>query len=663
MCGIAGIMSLDGIPVERDHLDLLGTQLVHRGPDDSGVFHAPAAGLAHRRLSILDLSPAGHGPMPNEDHTMWITFNGEIYNYRELIPDLVARGHQFRSMADTEVIIHAYEEYGERCVERFNGMFAFAIWDAHRGRMFCARDRCGVKPFFFVERAGRFAFASEIKALLALPWVRSEPNEARIMDFLTVALVDHTNETFFKDVQVLPAGHTLTIGPGHRTTRQYWELPRSDDPVGRRSTESERVRWEEEFEALLLDSVRLRLRSDVTVGSCLSGGIDSSTIVCMVNRLLFPDRPEAQTVRESWLHGGEPQMTFSACFEDHRIDERRFMEAVVRDTRVAAHYTYPRGEDLERQLDHIVWHQDEPFLSSSIFAQWEVMRLARAHGVKVLLDGQGADELLCGYVGYFGPFFADLLTHGRLPDLVREVDLYQRNFGDHFGTGARLAARAMRARHPWLRNPRYPRSHAVDSLPPWMAPDHVAWARSSSWIPPTLFSPEVSGFLPSVTHWLFTKASLPALLRYEDRNSMAFGVESRVPFLDYRLVEYVFRRPNAFRIEDGLSKRTLRRVARKWVPEEVWTRRDKLGFNTPEAAWLRGPAKAACERLLADPPPSLSRFVRPEAAREAFTAFANGDTSDTSLVWRFVNLARWLKVFIDQPSTVTAAGAPSASPA
>ena len=663
MCGIAGIMSLDGTPVERDHLDRLGMRLAHRGPDDSGIFHAPAAGLAHRRLSILDLSAAGHGPMPNEDHTMWLTYNGEIYNYRELIPDLVARGHHFRSMADTEVILHAYEEYGERCVERFNGMFAFAIWDAHRGCMFCARDRCGVKPFFFVERAGRFAFASEIKALLALPWMGSEPNEARIMDFLTVALVDHTNETFFKDVQVLPAGHTITIGPGRRSIRRYWELPRSDDPVGGRSTEAERARWEEEFEALLLDSVRLRLRSDVTVGSCLSGGIDSSTIVCMVNRLLFPERAEAEAVRESWRRGGERQMTFSACFDDQRIDERRFMDAVVRQTRVDAQFTYPRGEDLDRQLDQIVWHQDEPFLSSSIFAQWEVMRLARAHGVKVLLDGQGADELLCGYVGYFGPFFADLLTHGRITDLAREIDLYQRNFGDRFGTGARLTARALRTRHSWLRNPRHRRPHAVDGLPPWMAPDEVEWARSRSWSPPTLYSPEEPGFLASATHWLFTKASLPALLRYEDRNSMAFGVESRVPFLDYRLVEYVFRRPNAFRMEDGLSKRTLRRVARKWVPEEVWTRRDKLGFNTPEAAWLRGPARGECEKLLADPPPSFSRFVRPEAARETFTAFANGDSSDTSLVWRFVNLARWLKVFIDQPSTVQPASTPSASPA
>ena len=600
--------------------------------------------------------------MPNEDHTMWITFNGEIYNYRELIPDLVARGHQVRSMADTEVIIHAYEEYGERCVERFNGMFAFAIWDAHRGRLFCGRDRCGVKPFFFVERAGRFAFASEIKALLALPWVRSEPNEARVMDFLTVALVDHTNETFFKDVQVLGAGHTLTIGPGHRSIRQYWQPPVADDPVGGRPTQGERAQWAEEFEALLLDSVRLRLRSDVTVGSCLSGGLDSSAIVCMVNHLLFPDRPEAETVHESWLHGGERQMTFSACFDDQRIDERRFMDAVVRQTGVAAHYTYPRGEDLVRQLDQIVWHQDEPFLSSSIFAQWEVMRLARSHGVKVLLDGQGADELLCGYVGYFGPFFADLLTRGRIEDLVREVDLYHRTFGDRHGAGPRLLARALRTRNPWLRRPFRPLPHALDALPPWMAAAQLDWARAGDWQPPPLFSPDIPGFLPSATHWLFTQGSLPALLRYEDRNSMAFGVESRVPFLDYRLVEYVFRHPNAFRMEDGLSKRTLRRVARRWAPREVWTRRDKLGFTTPEAAWLRGPARAACERLLAEPPPSFGEFVRPAAAQQAFAAFVNGDSSDTSLVWRFVNLANWLRVFIDQPSGVRAVGMPSVLP-
>lgn len=656
------MISLDGTPVERAHLDLMSDAIAHRGPDDRGLFQAPAVGLIHRRLSIVDLSSAGHGPMPNEDHTLWITYNGEVYNYRELMPDLLARGYRFRSTADTEVILHAYAAYGPRCVERFNGMFAFAIWDAHRGRLFCARDRCGVKPFYFVENEGRLAFASEIKALLTLPWVRATPNPAAVMDYLARGLADHADATFFQDIQVLPAGHIMTVGPGHMVCRQYWSIPSGEDGAAEgRPSAQQRARWDEEFEALLFDSVRLRLRGDVTVGSCLSGGLDSSTIVSMANKLLSPEPGEPPALHESWQREGERQMTFSACYDDPAIDERRYMDAVIARTGVSPRFTYPRGEDLEGQLERIVWHQDEPFLSTSIVAQWEVMKLSRAHGVKVLLDGQGADELLCGYVGYFGPFLADLLAHGRLEDLGRELALFDRNYGDRYGNGRLLLARAIRARHPWLRPALRSRLDPARRLPLWIAPDQAEWVRRESWEPPTGYASAVPGYLPSAAHWLFSHGSLPALLRYEDRNSMAFGIESRVPFLDYRLVEFVFRQPNAFRMEDGLGKRTLRRVARRWVPESVWRRRDKLGFTTPEDRWLRGPARPLITRLLAEPPPSFSHFVAPEAARADYEAFTHGAGGDGTVIWRWVNLALWLKIFVDRPSGVRGPALPSAT--
>jgi asparagine synthase (glutamine-hydrolysing) len=659
VCGIAGVIALDGTPVDRGHLVSLAEILAHRGPDDSGIFYAPAVGLMQRRLSIIDTSAAGHGPMPNEDHTVWITYNGEVYNYRELMPDLARRGHRFRSACDTEVVLHAYEEYGEQCVERFNGMFAFAIWDAHRGRLFCARDRCGVKPFYYAEAAGRFAFASEIKALFIFPWIRAEPNQARVMDYLVAGIVDHTDETFFTGIHSLSAGATLTIGPDHRSSRTYWRLPTLEEgPLVGRPSARLRQRWAEELEAHLLDSVRLRLRSDVTVGSCLSGGIDSSTLVSMVNRLLIPDQADERTINESWHRGGERQMTFSACFDDPAIDERRYMDTVVARTGVAARFTYPRGDELARQLASVVWHQDEPFLSTGILAQWEVMRLANANGVKVLLDGQGADELLCGYVGYIGPFLADLFTRGRFEDLSRELTLFRMNYGGRYGSPERLMAQALRARHPWLRPDLTARLDSGIGVPSWLGDEQTAWLARNQWAPPQGYAPNVRGYLPSMTDWFFARGSLPALLRYEDRNSMAFGVEARVPFLDYRLVEFVFRQPNAFRMEDGLGKRTLRRVARRWTPREVWTRRDKLGFTTPEAAWLRGPARTEVERLMSDLPPSFDRFVRPDAARAGFSTFLAGG-GDSAMIWRWVNLALWLRMFVDNRS---GAARPSVQP-
>ena len=402
MCGIAGIVARAGRPVALSDLELLGATLAHRGPDDEGFYRTARAGLVHRRLAIIDLSPAGHGPMCNEDQTIWLTYNGEIYNYRELIPELQAQGHRFASACDAEVVIHAYEQFGEDCVTRFNGMFAFALWDERQQTLFCARDRAGEKPLYFTEGAGGFAFASEIKALVRLPWVRRRVADMAVCDYLVHGSVDHTDHTFFQDIQVLPAAHTLTVRAASHELRRYWSLPLpfEGDPTIR-PTRRQQARWANEFGALLFDSVRLRLRSDVTVGTCLSGGLDSSTIACMMNRLLFPE--QSGPPQERWHARGEQQKTFSACYDDASVDERHYIEMVVRQTGADAYQTFPTGDDLLERIGAVVWHQDEPFLSTSIVAQWHVMQLARTQGVKVLLDGQGADELLCGYPGYLAP--------------------------------------------------------------------------------------------------------------------------------------------------------------------------------------------------------------------------------------------------------------------
>jgi asparagine synthase (glutamine-hydrolysing) len=401
------------------------------------------------------------------------------------------------------------------------------------------------------------------------------------------------------------------------------------------------AQWSDDFTALLTDSVRLRLRSDVTVGSCLSGGLDSSTLVCLANRLLFPDGAGQHEIAAA-------QQTFSACFDDPAIDERRYMGAVVEATGVKWHSTFPRGEELFEQLNSILWHQDEPFLSTSIVAQWYVMRLARQRGVTVLLDGQGADELLCGYSGYFGPFFADLLKSAKLTELARELQLYDLNYRARWGSGVSMLARAMRAEHAWLRPQIRSRLDPGRVLPRWLAPDlarlHTTPGRNSAEEPD-----RPRGYLPATTKWQFEHVSLPSLLRYEDRNSMAFGVEARVPYLDYRLVEFVFRAPNALRIGDGMGKRVLRQAARGLIPETVRVRRDKLGFTTPEATWLRGPARECVERLLQRPSPAFKNYVKPEAAWEIWAAFLRGAPVDTGLIWRWVNLELWLRQAHLQP--------------
>src|SRR5919199_3954182 len=327
MCGIAGILSLDGAPIERRSLEAMSTILRHRGPDDEGILIDGPVGLMHRRLSIIDLSPAGRCPMPNEDETVWIIFNGEIYNYLELIPGLIQRGHRFRSHCDTEVILHAYEEYGERCLDYLNGMFAFALWDSREHKLFCARDRAGIKPFYYYQDGHRFIFASEIKAIVADPSVPRRVNHQAAYDFLVNSYIDHTPATFFQGIVQLPPAHYLTVQDRRLRLQRYWDIDpgKAADPL-RPSTPADDRRWATDFLVLFRDAVRLHLRSDVPVGTCLSGGLDSSAIVCMANELLWG---EDQGGAFAWHERGTQQHTFSACYEEEAYDERRFIMPVV----------------------------------------------------------------------------------------------------------------------------------------------------------------------------------------------------------------------------------------------------------------------------------------------------------------------------------------------
>ncbi len=393
MCAIAGLYDVAGRAVDPSVLERMVRLQAHRGPDGEGYVLLDARGreqpvalkgrltdalgasphrytiaLGHRRLAIVDLSPLGHQPMATEDGRCWVTYNGEIYNYVELREELRGKGHRFRSASDTEVLLAAYREWGEACVTRFNGMFAFAIWDGDRRRLFCARDRLGVKPFYYAWDGVRFAFASEIKGLLPVI-ERPSPNQRAVFDYLEGACLDHSEDTFFEGIRQLPPAHTLTVET-QVTVRRYWDFPAPGSSGLSMQDAAER------FRHLFRDAVRLRLRSDVPIGTCLSGGLDSSSIVCVANDLMFVEH----TVPRELI--GERQKTFSSCFEDPAYDERQFIRSVVEQTGAEAHYTFPDPKELAESVSQLVWRQDEPFGSTSIFAQWNVMRLAAGRATR-----------------------------------------------------------------------------------------------------------------------------------------------------------------------------------------------------------------------------------------------------------------------------------------
>jgi len=412
MCGICGIVQL-GAPPETAAVEAMAAALDHRGPDGNGSFAADGIALGFRRLAIIDLSDAGNQPFASEDGALQLLHNGEVYNYRELRRELEAKGRRFRSATDTEVILAAYEEWGDACVERFNGMWAITLWDGRKRRLFCSRDRFGVKPFYYRYEDGRLVFASELKAFAADPETRLAPNPTAVREYLEQAYLDHTEETFFAGIRKLPPAHSLVLDEHGLRTSRYWRLEPQDAPDGDAA---------EEVRSLFLDSIRLRLRSDVPLGTALSGGLDSSAVAVGVDLLLRTEVENARPV-------GERQRTFTAFFDDAGFDERPYARAVVDRITAEPHWVSFTAAELVSDLPSIVRSQDEPFGSTSICAGWYVMRAAGRAGLKVMLDGQGGDEVLAGYRTHLGHHLADLLASGRVGELGSEL----RSFRDLHG--------------------------------------------------------------------------------------------------------------------------------------------------------------------------------------------------------------------------------------
>ena len=600
MCGIAGFWG----PPDRALLDRMTTVLQHRGPDDDGHLETEAASLGFRRLSIIDLA-GGHQPMSTPDGRLHLVFNGEVYNYRELRDELRPLGHRFATESDSEVVLHAFEEWGVDAFRRFNGMWALGLLD-ERGdspRLVLCRDHFGIKPLSWARAAGRTLFASEIKGLFAEPALTPEPDEQTVLDYLLTGLHDHRPQTFFAGVRQLPPAHWAVIeGDGSLHEEAYWT------PLLRRDGVPDPARFRE----LFVRSVERRLVADVPVGTCLSGGLDSSSIVCTMEQLLKQRVPDARSM-------GDHLKTFTALFDGDPIDERGYAQAVLDETDAEPTYIHPSSERFFEEIEDFVWHLEEPTVSTGPYAQWCVQREARKQ-VTVLLDGQGGDELLAGYVPYQWYFLRQLAGERQWRRLAREAWL-----------GRDVVWPLIRRRLGESR-------HALPSRS-LLRPDWLA-----RMAPPQ--DERVTGTLKERLLQDLMASSLPSAIRYEDRNSMAHSLEARLPFLDQELVEWVLTLPEEAFVRDGWARIIVREGLADLLPKKVRERRWKVGFTTPEMRWLKA-RRVIVQSLLRSPSFCSRPWWDGIAIADMWHRACLGEVDDSLFFWRVINLELWLRVFVE----------------
>ncbi len=627
MCGIFGAIWRRAPPNSVELVARASHALRYRGPDDTGVeaFREARADvvLGHTRLSIIDLSSGGHQPMFSADRRFCIVFNGEIYNYRKLRDELAEFGHVFRTSSDTEVLLVAWVQWGKACLVRLVGMFAFAVLDRLAGELTCARDAFGIKPFFYRSDPGSFAFASEVAAIKALRGGEAELDWQRAYDYLVHGDYDSGERTFFRNVRHLPPGRLVRVDltTCQVSTPEMWWVPAIAEchPI----TFGDAV---EQVREKMLDSIRLHLRSDVPLGAALSGGIDSSAVVCAI-RHLEPDLPIN---------------TFSFIAAGSDVSEESWVDRINQHVGATGHKVTVKPDELCRDLDDMIVAQGEPFGSTSIYAQYRVFRLAKEHGVTVTLDGQGADEMLAGYNGYPGQRIGSLLDQGRFVEAVRFLDSWAGWPGRSKLAGLKRAAAEMMP------------GKLYDVVRRWSGmPDSPEWIRVGPLqecgvrlrFPRVRFAGNSKGrrVIAELAVSL-TERGLPALLRHGDRNSMRFSVESRVPFLTLELVELLLSLPEEFLISrEGQTKHVFRAAMRGIVPDDVLDRRDKIGFETPEKEWLLGMAETIRGWLCVDL--RLPFFVQSEVLKE-FDLIVAGKKPFSWQVWRWINFSRWHRHFL-----------------
>jgi len=576
MCGIAGVIHSNPQEINLNRLRRMTDVIQHRGPDGEGQWIGDNGnvGFGHRRLSILDLSDAGAQPMSFGNGRYCITFNGEIYNYLEIKNSLIHKGYVFSSGTDTEVLLALYDLKREQCLHDLDGMFAFAIYDAKTETVFCACDRFGEKPFFYSYKPGQyFIFGSEMKVLWAAG-IPKEINNNMLFNYISFNMLenaDNKKETFYENIYRLENAHYLTVSVDDLKLekRQYWDI--NFTYVDASITLPQATA---KFQELFYNSVKRRLRSDVPVGSSLSGGLDSSLIVCVANELLKENNSKSKT--------------FSARFPGFVKDEGYYMQKVIDHTNVEPHFTYPDDTNLLNKIEEIYYHQEEPFGSASICVQYEVMKLAKDNGVIVLLDGQGADEILAGYHHYYDTFFRELKKEDKQKHgiaLTEYQNLHQENNISSKNNGRGISP-VMQNKFSSIIDPLRNIKHQVKQIVrPAFSHDFYAGYASKSYLKSNFPSYAETSLNGALYYNTFVRG-LTELLRYADRNSMAHSREVRLPFLSHELVEFLFTLPADFKIRNAWTKYIMRLSFEDILPAEITWRKDKIGYEPPQKAWM-----------------------------------------------------------------------------
>jgi asparagine synthase (glutamine-hydrolysing) len=633
MCGIAGIVTRDRSAFAPDVLPRMGAVIAHRGPDDAGTWVSPdlsrGVGLVHRRLSIIDLSAAGHQPMTNEDGSLWVTYNGEIYNHAGLRGELEAAGHRYHSRTDTETILHAYEQWGDDCMQRFRGMFAFGLWDSNRRRLLLVRDRLGIKPVYYAPLPdGGLVFGSEIKALLASGLVRATASQAALSEYLLFGYLAG-EQTMFEGISILPPGHLLVWDDEGLRVRPYWTLRFSPQPASEQELSD---RFAQTFD----EAVRLRLMSDVPLGVFLSGGLDSSAIAAVMNR-----------------HVGERLSTFSIGFPTGHYSELPYARMVAEHLGANHHEVILTADDFITSLPRMVWHEDEPIWTIASVAMYHVSRLASQH-VKVVLTGEGSDELFAGYDRYWSG-----VLNARFAGPYQHVPAPVRHAVRWLLAQRVLPERARRAlSHTFLGREATPESLVFDNWFGIFTPamqqafcgdDLAAVARSMHPYAAHLEHFRSSGSEDPLDQMLYVdiKTNLVELLMKQDQMSMATSIESRVPFLDHHLVEFAATIPASAKLGRFSGKRLVKHAVRDLLPEAIVNRR-KQGFPVPFDAWLRKDFAGHVSALLLSDR-SLGRgWFKPDRLRHLVQAHAAGTENASRQLWALLTLELWARIFLDE---------------
>ncbi|PWT83505.1 MAG: asparagine synthase (glutamine-hydrolyzing) [Acidobacteria bacterium] len=633
MCGINGIaLSSDSHKtIDLARLEKMRDVLTHRGPDDKGIFVDGRIGFGHRRLSIVDVA-AGHQPMSNEDGSLHITYNGEIYNHADFRASLEAKGHVYRTHCDTETILHLYEEEGPSAVEHLRGMFAFAIWDQRKGELFLARDRLGVKPLYYVhDDDGSLYFASEIKSLLAANAIKPEINYRSLPDYLANHATSG-DETLFRGVKRLLPGHTLLWRDGHLQIKKYWDLSFMPEADALHRSDDDYV---EEWTELFRTSVRLRLMSDVPLGMFLSGGIDSSAIAAMMSQMV-----------------DDPIKTFSVAFEEREANELEYARLVASKFKTDHHEILVSPEEFFEALPKLIWHEDEPLAHLASVPLYFVSRLASQH-VKVVLTGEGSDEMLAGYLRYrntiynlaLGKYYHRLTNEAVRHRLRRIIE------SPHVGSRVRQKLSRTFLYLPmdidsiYLDNfAVFPRAMQRDLL----TAETVERAGSPDPYRGIRCYLEQTDADTMLNHLLYadTKTYLHELLMKQDQMSMAASIESRVPFLDHKLVEFTARLPDRMKLRGLSTKYILRRGLKGVLPEAILTR-GKMGFPVPLGRWLRGRFRGVIDEYVLGERTVTRALFNIEFVRNLVEQHRSGAKDHTERLWALINFELWARQFID----------------